>query len=83
MSTTIGGGPLQLPAVSSLADVSRSAFTWQVTASGRATLWKSNNGVDVGLVADITIPVGSESPTGPHNPVVPSRAIRFGMTSGF
>ena len=83
MSTTVGGDQLQLPAVSSLTDMSRGALTWQVTASGRATLWRSKRGVDLGVVGDVTVPVGSESPSGPHNPVLPSRAIRFGLAVGF
>jgi hypothetical protein len=83
MSTTPGGDPLQLPSASSLTDMSRSAVTWEVTASGRATLWKSRRGVDLGVVGDVTVPVGSQSPSGPHIPVLPSRSIRFGVALGF
>jgi hypothetical protein len=83
MSTTVGGGQLQLPSASSLTDMSRSALTWEVTASGRATLWRSRRGVDLGLVGDVTVPLGSQAPSGPHNPVLPGLAIWFGLAVGF
>jgi hypothetical protein len=53
MSTTVGGGKLQLPAASSSTDISRGALTWQMTASGQATPWRSKRGVDLGVVATL------------------------------
>jgi hypothetical protein len=83
MSTVLAGAEIPTPALSSLTDMSRGAMTWQGTASAKATVFTSKRGVTVGVAGDVFIPIGTETPQTPHNPVLSSRAIRFGVTFGF
>ena len=76
--------PMPMPDVSSLSDLAQSNYTWQVIAAARKNLFTSQGGVTVGVAGDVFIPVGSQSSDiVPQNPVIPSRAVRFGVTLGF
>jgi len=76
--------PMPMPDVSSLSDLAQSNYTWQVVAAARKSLFTSTGGVTVGVAGDVFIPVGSQSSDiVPQNPVIPSRAVRFGVTFGF
>jgi len=76
--------PLPMPDVSSLSDLAQSNYTWQVIAAAKKTLFTSKSGVTVGVAGDVFIPVGSQSSDiVSSNPVIPSRAVRFGVTLGF
>jgi hypothetical protein len=76
--------PMPMPDVSSLSDLARSNYTWQLIAAARKNLFTWKGGVTVGVAGDVFIPVGSEaSDIVPQNPVIPSRAVRFGVTLGF
>ena len=76
--------PQPMPDVSSLSDLAQSNYTWQVIAAATKTLFTSKGGVVVGVAGDVFIPVGSQSSDiVPENPVIPSRAVRFGVTLGF
>ncbi len=83
MSMEVAGAERATPALSALTDMSRGAMTWQVVGSVQRTLYTSSHGATVSAVGDVFLPVGSEAPSGPHNPTVSSRAVRFGLRFGF
>lgn len=83
-STLLAGPEIPTPAMSSLTDVSRGAITWQIVGSMTKTVFESKGGKAVGIVGDIFIPMGAQvSADVPHNPALPSRAVRIGLKFGF
>jgi hypothetical protein len=84
MSTTIAGSQLPVPDSSFFYDASRSTTNWQVVASATKNLFTSKSGRTVGVSGDVFLPVGPQSPDAtPVVPLIPSRAVRFGLTLGF
>lgn len=84
MSTTLTGAQLPIPDASFFSDMSRSGTSWQIVASAHKNLFTSKAGRTIGVSGDVFLPVGVQSLDGiPANPLIPSRAVRFGLTVGF
>jgi hypothetical protein len=80
----LGGDDLTLP-LASFSDLSRREIQWELTASIRKTLKRTSGGPTISAVADVSVPLNKVAPLpgSGDQPVLPSRADRFGLLFGF
>lgn len=84
MSQPLGSDAiLSMPAMSSLSDFLTARTEWQFTARVQKTIARGSRGQTLSLVGDVFLPIGSSDAAPVPHTAPSSRAVRFGIVTGF